>query len=123
MARLVYALYALSVALIPLSGTVGLRRWGTVIQVSDLAFAACAAAWLVAVLGQKLSPRLGKQHIALLGYGVAIGLSLTATPDLEASLVKVLAVAYLVTLMTVTTSLAADESQGGWTRVLWPWTA
>ena len=118
-ARAAYGLYAAALVLMSAPQLGALRGLGPAIQLGDLVFAAAAAVWFVALLRRDVAVPRAAVWIAVAGYFAAGVLSLVATPSLRGSTVKLLGVAYLVTIMVMTASFGS--AAGGWRRVLVPW--
>src|SRR5262245_31604441 len=103
--RAVYGFYMISVALVPMTHVGAIRRFGPVIQLSDLVFAAAAGLWLIALATRRIRLTWHRSYWGVLVYLAASLISVAATPSLRTSAVKLVGFGFLITLMVMTASL------------------
>jgi hypothetical protein len=105
--RVTFALYLVTLALLPWSWFPPFPWLHEHAQWADAVFALTAALWLVDLWRGKRRPRLGATHLAIACYFLAAAVSfLLAAPSLKAGL-KLLGVAELCLLAVITSDLAS----------------
>jgi O-antigen ligase len=117
--KAIHVMFGATLAAIAFPRALAIPIGGTVIQASDLMCLLTALVWTLAVARRELAVRWDRSYFALAAYFVVAAVSLSVSGDPKHGAIKLLALAYLAAIATMTRSLVHDGASfrfvvGGW---------